>query len=583
MNRLTRLLAIQALLVSLCHCADEARFTPAGASAGSGAGGSTGASGSGAVQSGASSGGGAPESRGMAMVLIGGGTHVCTSATAASCVGTPDFTQQTSLPLKTQEIFRMTSAVMENLAKRPELSATITAKLGLIPQGQDYTYDGLLDAIEAVGLSLKTDLPRDSAARAAVLGYATLPQEEVVDLAHSDTPETEAMFKRFIELAGGAGKARIGVITASSEDAKDSYLFYAQVMKQAGSAEVVWIPVDLGYRKSVDQNGCDKLLQNIEEAYLFYGSEVRYPELTKQHLAACQDPKSVLDAVNGLTGFFFAGGDQAKHKGALITGGVDSAEMAAIRARIVGGEAALSGTSAGTAVACSPPMISGGETYDALVRGAHPLPCATCSVDDLIFDAAGGLGLFSYGTLDSHFSQRGRQGRLIRLASDTATPWAFGVDENTALVVTHADTPEARMEVIGQNGVSIFDLTSAKPATDSAGRWKIGGVRSSYLRKGDRYNPETHEVTFASDKKDIVGDETNMTPLPPSTDIFGEYVRITQDLCDSVAATTSGETLETSLATYKVVFDKGAMTRCFDGPDTGDIAFDKLSIGIEAL
>ena len=43
------------------------------------------------------------------------------------------------------------------------------------------------------------------------------------------------------------------------------------------------------------------------------------------------------------------------------------------------------------------------------------------------------------------FSQRGREGRMIRLLSDTknltkGTSYGFGVDEDTALVITHADT-----------------------------------------------------------------------------------------------------------------------------------------------
>lgn len=43
--------------------------------------------------------------------------------------------------------------------------------------------------------------------------------------------------------------------------------------------------------------------------------------------------------------------------------------------------------------------------------------------------------------LDTHFSQRGREARLIRLIQDTrimsiGTTRGFGVDEDTALVVT---------------------------------------------------------------------------------------------------------------------------------------------------
>ena len=53
----------------------------------------------------------------------------------------------------------------------------------------------------------------------------------------------------------------------------------------------------------------------------------------------------------------------------------------------------------------------------------------------------GGIGLFGHGLLDTHFANRGRHGRLIQLLVDSSDVTrgamrAFGVDENTALVVT---------------------------------------------------------------------------------------------------------------------------------------------------
>jgi cyanophycinase-like exopeptidase len=55
----------------------------------------------------------------------------------------------------------------------------------------------------------------------------------------------------------------------------------------------------------------------------------------------------------------------------------------------------------------------------------------------------GGIGFFPHGLLDTHFANRGRHGRLLQLLADTAgltrgDTRAFGVDENTALVVTGA-------------------------------------------------------------------------------------------------------------------------------------------------
>jgi cyanophycinase len=43
--------------------------------------------------------------------------------------------------------------------------------------------------------------------------------------------------------------------------------------------------------------------------------------------------------------------------------------------------------------------------------------------------------------VDQHFSQRGRLGRLVMAAMKTNNKFAFGIDENTAMVVDNRITP----------------------------------------------------------------------------------------------------------------------------------------------
>lgn len=85
--------------------------------------------------------------------------------------------------------------------------------------------------------------------------------------------------------------------------------------------------------------------------------------------------------------------------------------MKIIRERVERGELAVSGTSAGTAVmggASSTekiPMISDGVSYYALVDEPRTSICHTSKcADDLVYDPAGGLSLFTAGIIDSHFS-----------------------------------------------------------------------------------------------------------------------------------------------------------------------------------
>lgn len=546
---------------------------------------------------------GEPAAASRTLVLVGGGTHVCSSAVPDACDGAPDFVQRSDLPLRDAlgPRYSVTPAALAGLLARPELTDAIKDGLAELPQDQPLTYDQLLDELDlAIGLDL---VPPDSAARAMILGYTAVRDEEVVDLAASASADTRAIYAEIVARAGGPG-AVIGVISASSGDGFDSYLFHAALFEQAGAAAVPWLPINLAYRHAVDAGDCAKLAGFLESDYQLYDAARRYPEQYTQLQAACADPAAVLDQIAGLDGVFFTGGDQARHKAALIGESGDTAEMAGLRARHEQGELVVAGSSAGTAVQTpgpDRPMVTGGESYNALVWGAHDVACATpdqlCG-DDLVYDAGGGLGLFTAGLLDTHFSERGRQARLVRLALASKDERAFGVDENTALIaVTPADGP-ADLEVLGEHGVFIFDLRAA--SVDAGPEFRVTDVRSSYLTRGDHYDPLAWQVQFAADKQDIAGDEQYAEPLPPSDDILSspnnqqdggranprEWTLVAQDLCDAEALATSGRSHEgPDLSpdyprTYTVALRKDAATRCFDGPAAGDLAFADMLVDL---
>ncbi len=88
-------------------------------------------------------------------------------------------------------------------------------------------------------------------------------------------------------------------------------------------------------------------------------------------------------------------------------------------------------------------MIIDGGTWDGLVDGVFANTGFTNHYpDNLAYDPTGGIGLFSGFMLDSHFSEMGREARLIKVLHETrdtpgtGTTKGIGVDENTALVVT---------------------------------------------------------------------------------------------------------------------------------------------------
>ena len=81
------------------------------------------------------------------------------------------------------------------------------------------------------------------------------------------------MLKGIIQ--GGVGVARMGIVTAASADPEDSAIFYDEIFRSYGAADVYWIPVHEG---NTDANMDPDVVANIQT----------------------------------MTGFFFGGGDQRR-------------------------------------------------------------------------------------------------------------------------------------------------------------------------------------------------------------------------------------------------------------------------------
>ncbi len=382
---------------------------------------------------------------------------------------------------------------------------------------------------------------------------------------NSPNPHSLAIYKTVIELAGGRKVAKIGIITAASlppsqdrkagtPKAKNSRINggkYVQAFKALGVANAQWIPIDL-----------DNIHNNSSTA--------------------------VVKQVNQMTGFFFGGGDQSrliecffKNKGDGKR--TDSPVLAAIRKKYAEG-AVIAGTSAGTVIHAGGtyvrdstkniPMITSGESYEALKNGSY-ISTAKKSRRNLSYNKQGGFGFFKYGTLDTHFAERGRQGRIVRLAWDTDIQDTYAPDENTALVVTDVDTPQVKMSVVGKGGVNIFDLSSAGSNIGACSKvssryWKLCGVKYTYLTQDDKYDPLSKTVTIASWKSSLTGKEKYRQPKFPREDIFTspknrnsknrrayprEMVNVAHDLFNSRATSTYGLTYESAPA-FKVTLTK---------------------------
>jgi cyanophycinase len=127
------------------------------------------------------------------------------------------------------------------------------------------------------------------------------------------------------------------------------------------------------------------------------------------------------------TGFFFSGGDQSRILARLSKPSWLGALQGAWRRGAV-----VAGTSAGAMVWGDHAILGDGQEAASAKLGA-------------------GFGMLSGVVVDTHFSERGRFGRLVDATIHHASALGIGVDPGTALILTS----EGRATVIGKGTVTL--------------------------------------------------------------------------------------------------------------------------------
>lgn len=293
------------------------------------------------------------------------------------------------------------------------------------------------------------------------------------------------VWNKVVSLAGGKGVAKIGVFTTASSDPIGAAAYYVDMFVNVyGAASATYIPI------TERSNNAD-------------------------------DP-ALADMVRQQTGFFFGGGDQLRIITALRPNGRDTLVLTALKEMLKAG-AVVGGTSAGTACQGSAVMITSGSSWDALTYGAFSGGPKPLRPNDLTYDEKGGLGLLdSSWVIDTHFSERGRESRLIRLLQDTrerdiGTPRGFGVDEDMGLVITDLYTQPVGTVIGTSGGVFFADVTNTVVVPSQNTFYT--GVSAHYLTQDDSIDLTTGSITFASWKSPLKGNEYYMN-AEVSTDIL---------------------------------------------------------------
>jgi cyanophycinase len=253
----------------------------------------------------------------------------------------------------------------------------------------------------------------------------------------------DAIFARFIEMSGGAGKARIVVLPMSSED------------PESGKWAV--------------------------EALVKLGAQAERRNFTRAQAQAV--PPEILDSY---TGIWLGGGDQSRFMDVVSGTPLEAALLARHRAGV-----AIGGTSAGAALQTTP-MITGDEKRPG---GAKPLakdsPHAWVTIDRDNVVTRGGLGLWDGVILDQHFVRRRRFQRLLSLVLEGPVRLGAGIDEATALETG----PDGVWHVLGESVVVVIDAREAVPTATPA-PLGASGVTLHVLPAGASFDPRSGRATL---------------------------------------------------------------------------------------
>lgn len=414
---------------------------------------------------------------------------------------------------------------------------------------------------------------------------SSLRSREYADLANTKNAYTVELLQRFVamaqQVAGDKRKPRILVVTASSRDPFAAVDFYTNLFTEAG-ANVSWLPISAAYQaawQEGESNSCTELERHLAEQHGSFQRQRVYPDLMAQKVEFCAaGSKSAVAQIRRADGIFFNGGDQSLTLKALrLADGSASAELQQIERMLAAGQIVIAGTSAGTAVMSGgsfngqrTPMITNGDSYNAMQFGAFdlPPPAVGCDKDQscsnglaenhLTYSGGGGLGLFRWGVLDTHFSERGRQGRLIRLLHDTQSRFGFGIDENTGLLVgfgRNAEEQGIRMAVLGEGGVYVADIANANSSGEGSAL-KLANVITHYLTRGDELELTANQLRsrFADWK---FAPNNLAQPLLSSGDIFerDNYKQLSHLLCMTQARQADGRAVRVGQG-YKVLIYK---------------------------
>ena len=263
------------------------------------------------------------------------------------------------------------------------------------------------------------------------------------------------------------------VLIGGAEDKRDNKHILKRTLELNNAKNIAVIPSASSYPVGV--------AEDYIYAFRDLGAETVNVIDVRDHSEA--DNEDFLTKIDAADLIFFTGGDQVKL--------FNTFKGTALIERIIQKHnegTTIAGTSAGAAAAGDPIFCDG--DYNGLKKGSIHI--------------SEGFGFIKNVTIDTHFVNRGRLGRLTQFLCTGISKRGIGLGEDTAIIVY----PTNYFEVIGSEMVSVLsteDITYTNYDEIETGEpIAIDGLKVGFLQTGSVFNLDTWRVETGN---------VNKTPL----------------------------------------------------------------------
>lgn len=258
-------------------------------------------------------------------------------------------------------------------------------------------------------------------------------------------PNTHSQLKGFLVLIGGA------------EDKKNDRQILKRVVGLNNAKTAVIIPTASNYPEG--------LARDYQYAFRDLGVENNIIFDIRERSET--DKPEYFEQIEQADLIFFTGGDQFR----LVNTLIDTSLLEKIKKQHLKG-ATIAGTSAGAAAACDPILFDG--DYSGLQKGN--------------INHFRGFGFIKDITIDTHFVNRGRLGRLTQFLSSGHSSKGIGIGEDTAIIIS----PDNTFEVVGSEMVTLVNTENISFSNYDQIKEKdpivINDIRIGFLQNGSIFD-----------------------------------------------------------------------------------------------